>query len=217
MVKLLTKTIKHSNACYQNYRELVEFFLYSPLLKENVPINDPRNEAVISVCQFGTLEMLKYLVANGAQTHMQNDEAFCGACQFGFVEIMDYLLTSPEVSNPANVHAQDDSGFPSAAFGGQIPAMRYLFDKYVIPPAAQAKAFKFAFDKYYNHVLQYLIFDCDINMNLSGQDNLMAFLQEKEKHDSYEPTMKMLAQKKFYGKLNSNLPDKTHNIVKNKI
>jgi len=73
--------------------------------------------------EYEHLEVVKFLVENGANIHANNDLALCWAAENGYLEIVKYL-----VENGANIHANNDCALRWAAYKGHLEVVKYLIE-----------------------------------------------------------------------------------------
>lgn len=71
----------------------------------------------------GRLEIVKYLISKGANIHALDDMPLRRAAASGYLEIIKYLI-----ENGANIHAQDDEALKWIVGGGPLDAVEYLVD-----------------------------------------------------------------------------------------
>jgi len=69
----------------------------------------------------GHLEVVKYLVENGANIHAKDNWALCWAARNGHLKIVKYL-----VENGADIHADNNYAFCWAACNGHFEVVKYL-------------------------------------------------------------------------------------------
>ena len=72
----------------------------------------------------GYLEVVKYLLEQGADLHAQNDWAFQWAARNGRLEVVEYL-----VKHGANLHVDDDYALRWAAENGHLEMVKYLLEQ----------------------------------------------------------------------------------------
>lgn len=96
--------------------------------KATVRIQDDRGSTLLHIAAYhGRLEVVQYLVANGAQLNKQADNHWTplhGAACYGHFEVVRYL-----VSNGAQKEVQDDDGLTPlhlAALRGRLEIVKYL-------------------------------------------------------------------------------------------
>ena len=54
------------------------------------------------------------------------NDAFISGCESGHLDIVKYLLTSAELKKHADIHAKDDWGFRGACRDGRLEVIKYL-------------------------------------------------------------------------------------------
>jgi len=80
------------------------------------------NETLLSYsCKHGLIEVVKYLVENGANIHEPNNRALNRACQYGHLEIVKYLIESG-----ADVYAYNNISLDWAKMNDHEEIIRYI-------------------------------------------------------------------------------------------
>jgi hypothetical protein len=82
---------------------------------------DITNSNVVMASSFGHLDILKYLVANGADLHVADDWALIEAAEHDQPEIVEYLI-----ANGADVHAHNNEAFVRAEQHGHDAVLEIL-------------------------------------------------------------------------------------------
>jgi hypothetical protein len=72
---------------------------------------------------WGYLEVIKYLVENGADIHSCDDYALGCASYFGRLEVVKYLI-----DNGANIHGNDDASLRCASSNGHLEVVKFLLE-----------------------------------------------------------------------------------------
>ena len=75
----------------------------------------------------GNLELVKFLVENGADIHAKNDQAVSWACLNGHLEVVKYLS-----EKGTNVQAGDNAAFRFACTNGHFEVVKFLFSNFWI-------------------------------------------------------------------------------------
>jgi ankyrin repeat protein len=78
-------------------------------------------ELLIKAAKQGNLEVIKFLIENGANINIYDDLAFRVAAKNGHFEIIKFL-----VEKGANIHAVDDYPLRWAAKNGHTKVVNYL-------------------------------------------------------------------------------------------
>ena len=80
-----------------------------------------KDNALIEASSGGHLDIVKYLVENGADIHAENDYALIWASNYGHLEVVKYL-----VENGANIHAENDEALRTARWNEDLEVVKYL-------------------------------------------------------------------------------------------
>ena len=71
--------------------------------------------------KYGHLEVVKYLVSQGADIHANNERALRRACEEGHLDVVKYL-----VEQGANIHADNEYALHWASRKGHLEVVKYL-------------------------------------------------------------------------------------------
>lgn len=98
---------RFKKACVGNQLHIVEYFLTSKDLKQNVDIHLEDDYAFRVACKKGHLELVRFLLTSEklkerVNIHTQHELGLKKACEFGHLTVIEYLLFSPELSEHAN-------------------------------------------------------------------------------------------------------------------
>lgn len=125
------------------------------------------NNVFIQACEYGYLDVVKYLLTSTeltkhANIHAHDDAGFRWACENGHLDIVKYLLTSPELTEHADIHAYNDYGFRSACEYGHLDIVKYLLTSPELKEHADIHAknnggFQWACEPDHVHIIQYLL------------------------------------------------------------
>ena len=91
-------------------------------IKQDIHPND--YEALIDVVGFGNLELVKYLVSQGADIHLKDDFALIKSACHGHFELLKYF-----VEQGANIHTKDECALMWSAKHGHLEIVEYLVEK----------------------------------------------------------------------------------------
>ena len=103
------------------------------------------------------LDIIKYLVENGANIHTEKNYLLKAAAENGYLEIVKFL-----VEKGANIHAGDDYVLKSAAYNGHLEMVKYFVEKGANIHAHNDEALKWAAEKGHLEVVKYLNSKIDI-------------------------------------------------------
>ena len=109
------------------------------------------SEALIHASAHGYLSILKYLVEQGANIHIENDAALSWACQYGQLDVVKYL-----VRHGVNVNANNRDGLILAIIHGHLSIVKYLVENGANLSANNNEALRFAREKNQYHIIEYL-------------------------------------------------------------
>lgn len=191
----------------------------------NRNLNANQQQSVLSnACVQGEMDGIKYLITElGTNLHFNNEEPFRKACQFGQLEVVKYLLTSPDIAVHPNIDSSSkgtlagQSGLEGACNGGHLDIVKYLLTspdlkKHADLHADEDSPFKHACFKYRFDVVQYLVFEQNINFSDSIKQYLDEFVYrtpEKEAINFIENVKNMFQVRDFNKQLEDELsPDK---------
>jgi len=93
------------------------------LVENGANIHAKNDQALRNASYYGDLEIVKYLVKNGADIHVRNDEALRNACYKGQLEVVKYL-----VKNGADIHVRNDQALRWASYYGYFEIVKYLVE-----------------------------------------------------------------------------------------
>ena len=110
------------------YIEMVKFvrsvnktYWLSKKKKEELISFQDKDTGLRAASRYGYLEMVKYLVENGADIHARNDNALREASRYGHLDIVKYL-----VENGADIHALNDEALRMASYNGHLDIVKFL-------------------------------------------------------------------------------------------
>jgi len=109
-------------ACEGGYLSILEI-----LYKEAPSINEHNNAFMAVACEYGHLDIIKYLIlltAEGVDLTDPTNEYIARACRLGNLEIVQYLTESG--CNPANL---DELAIRVASGGNRPEVVKYLLSK----------------------------------------------------------------------------------------
>ena len=103
-------------AAYNDHLEIVKILL------ENADISI-LNTALIVVCKYGFLKIIKLLIDKGADIHANNDMVLRTAVGSGYLELVQLLL-----DNGADIHAHNDNALQRAICDGNLKIIKLLLE-----------------------------------------------------------------------------------------
>ncbi len=90
------------------------------IIEQGADIHIDDDEA-LKLASRGHLDVVKYLLEQGADIHIDDDFPLIEASAYGYLEVVKYL-----VSQGANIHAQDDDAMIIAIIRGHLEIVKYL-------------------------------------------------------------------------------------------
>jgi ankyrin repeat protein len=120
------------------------------LVQNGANVNN--NSALRWAAYNGHLEIVKFLLENGANVHAWNDSALRSAAENGHLEIVEFL-----VQNGANVHANNNSALRWAAIYGHLEVVKFLLEDVANVHALKDSALRFAAEHGHLEVVKYLV------------------------------------------------------------
>ena len=91
------------------------------ILVKEIGVHANDNIALKCASRYNRLEIVKFLVKNGADIHAQNDYALSTAIYHGYLEIVKFL-----VKNGANIHVNSDDGLRLASQIDNVELTKFL-------------------------------------------------------------------------------------------
>jgi ankyrin repeat protein len=99
--------------------------LVKELLAKGANINAKDDQALIYASSNDHLDVVEYLISKGANIHANDDEALGLASFKGYLNVVKYLI-----SKGADIHANNDRALRWASVNGQLDIIKYLVSKY---------------------------------------------------------------------------------------
>ena len=93
------------------------------LIENGADIHAQEDQCFINACTAGNLDIAEFLIENEADIHAQDDEAFIQTCLTGYLQIVQFLI-----ENEADIHAQEDQGFINACSSGILEVVEFLIE-----------------------------------------------------------------------------------------
>ena len=94
------------------------------LIENGADVHADNDVALSCSAEMGHLEVVKYLIENGADIHACNGCALRCSARRGHVDIVKYLI-----ENGANIHAWDEYALRSSANNGHFEVVKYLIEQ----------------------------------------------------------------------------------------
>jgi ankyrin repeat protein len=129
---------------------------------------------LIRASKKGHLEVVKYLLANGANVNANSDDALRSASNRGHLEVVRYL-----VEHGANVNALDDDPLAEASDNGHLEVVKYLVENGANVNALNDMALFFASEEGHLEVVKYLV---ENGANVNADNNEALRVAEKNGH-----------------------------------
>ena len=218
-------------ACIGGDLMTVDYLLTSPELVANgIPlanINHDSDESFRVCCSRGHLDIVKYLLTSPKLTkysnlHAVQDFGFRFACHNGNLEIVEYLTTSPDIipHGYPDIHTNDNFGLLTSALNGYFDITTFLLTSpeltavgHTLPSVhfENDKLFKFACNSQNNDLVDYLIFERNIQIT----ENIHSYLIEK--CPISEVVWNKFSKRELNNALDQHLPQKSTNNQTRKI
>lgn len=171
------------SACSNGHLAVVDYFLTSPDLQEHADIHACLDWALNTAAQQGELEIVKYLLTSPklkdkSYIHADDDQAFFSACSRGHLAIVDYLLHSPDLKEHANIKLYDN--LRATVSNGHLELLKFFLESPKLKTKIDVHAendviFICACQFPHKHIMQYLIFDLNIDIN----ENINRYLTQE--------------------------------------
>ena len=130
-------------ACLYGQLEVVRY------LSEHYNVNN--NNSVVIASSNGYIEIVKYLVENGADIHIFNNFALIQSSRYGYIEIVKYL-----VENGADIYAANNFALRLASKEGHIEVVKYLVENGANIYAENQGALRWAQNQGHTEIVNYL-------------------------------------------------------------
>jgi len=171
MVAINNRNVTDDN-CYYLYTAVEggNLEVVKYLVSQGADIRTGDDSSVKSACWNGRLEILKYLVSRGADIHAGNDSSVRQASIKGHLEVVKYL-----VSQGADIHAGNTVEWASQK--GHLEVVKYLVDMGADIHSNDDHAVRYASAQGHLEVIKYLVSQCaDIH---AGDDHAVRCASEK--------------------------------------
>ena len=121
---------------YFSSRDIFAFYDYGTLVYEVEPVGEVYEEQgylkkykahALNMKLLGDkwdLNVIEYLIENGADIHIEDDFALRHAAENGQLKIVKYFI-----KNEADIHAHNDFALRHAAHNGHLEVVKYLLEK----------------------------------------------------------------------------------------
>jgi ankyrin repeat protein len=193
------------------------------------------NDLLRISANMGCVEIVEYLVENGADIHAENDVALRGAAFYGNLEVVKYLT-----EHGANIHVDNEYALRSSYWKLSLNVFKYLIEqganihvnnewplrigvqsgdinivKYLIEHGADLytnsdEPLKMSSANGHLAIVNYLVVDCDMEIN----ENTLIYLQE----NNCIETIRIINNRDLRKQLESNLNNHiVNNSCRNKI
>ena len=122
------------------------------LIDNGANLHDENDCALRFSAEHGHLSIVKYLIENGADIHANDDYALKLSAQCGYLNVVEYLI-----ENGANIHAGNDYPLRWSAYDGHLDVVKYLMEKGADIHAANDFALLLSASRGHLHIVKYLI------------------------------------------------------------
>lgn len=160
------------SACSNGHLAVVDYFLTSPDLKEHSDIHACLDWALSTAARAGNLNIVKYLLTSPKLTehsdiHADDEFTLQMACAEGGLEIVEYLLTSHELSDWAKIRPDH---LRVVAANGHLDIIKFFLESPKLKSNLNIHEendiiFIEASKAEQAHLIQYLIFELNIDIN----------------------------------------------------
>jgi hypothetical protein len=161
--------VTFSLACKNGSIHIAELLLNSPEFKLNADINSENGEGLIKASENDDLEMVKYLTSHpnfDPKVAMPDDAALFSACLKGNVDIIDYFYSLPQLKERFDSLTNHNFFMLTACEHGQTEVVKYFLTSPYLKESFINydinKAFKIACDNNQSTVIEYFIFEYNI-------------------------------------------------------
>ena len=113
---------------------------------------EKENSALKSASEHGNLEVVKYLVEQGADIHEEDDMVLQLASENGHRKVVEYLI-----EKGANIHANNDWALMVASRDGHLDVVEYLVESGADIHAREDEALEWASENGHLDVVEYLV------------------------------------------------------------
>lgn len=153
--------------------------------------------SLIDACCLGRLERVKFLINKmNVDINFNDDQPFREACRSKSYDIVQYLLTSNELKKHAQINncpSDAVNGLTYACVNGDLNLVKYLLSSPDLKEHADIhhnndSAFKLAFYREHDAVLEYLIF----NQTIEYTDDIKKHLSEVVTYSGKETYQKQV-------------------------
>lgn len=177
-------------ACIFGHIKIVEYLLSSKELKEHAEIDYRKNIAIMKACKHGHLDIVKYLLESPklkkhANIHItvsdMEDYPFMLAAEYNQDEIVKYLMELKDKNKP-DIKSSEYGVVKEYLLKGNLEMFKYIVEKEKIDIHLDNDyCFKFAVERKHYQILNYLIFDLNININSEIENHLIKNKEEEIK------------------------------------
>ena len=133
------------------------------LVDNGADIYSGNNSPLMNAVGNGRLEIIKYLVEKGVNIHARNDDALAEASKKGHLEIVKYLI-----KNGADIHTKNDCALIWASLKNNFEIVKYLVEKGANIHAKNDEALKYASACGYFDIVKYLV---EKGANINAKNN----------------------------------------------
>jgi ankyrin repeat protein len=156
------------DACVSGDINTVKYLLCSPELEERADINFDSCDGLFFAVINNHIELVKFLLTSSElskhadMSKKSSNDSFVAACSNGHIEILNFFLKTDKVRKQINMD-RVEQGLEFACQNSKLDIIKYLLDfPGLRMKANQDNAFRKAYDWGKIDVIQYLIFDLNI-------------------------------------------------------
>jgi ankyrin repeat protein len=168
-------------ACINGDLEKIKYLLTSSYLKKHAQISHNNYQGFFEACERGSLDIVKYLLTSPelkehADIHAKEDYIINLAVNYEYTDIINYLLFSSDLQEHADINGDNCEAIYSACYNGSFDLVKWFLNDNRLKekthlPNSLAKAVKGCLEMEQTKILEYLIFD--INIEKSNEIELV--------------------------------------------
>lgn len=202
-------------ACIFGHISIVKYLLTAKELKEHAQIDFQNNIAIMKACKHGHLNIVKYLLQSPklkkhANIHItvsdMEDYPFMLAAEYNQDEIVKYLLKLKNKNKPS-IKSTEYGVVKEYLLKGNLEMFKYIIEKENIDIHLDNDyCFKFAVERKHYSIINYLIFELDINIT----NEIKNYLKEQKETEIEE----MINKRELNKTLSKKLSIKNTNEIK---
>lgn len=138
-------------------------------------LNSSCHRPLIQAIIFNHIEIVKYLICNGADVNLDDFRAFNEACMYSNLEIVKYIFEECVTDKYTCIHVYNDATLIACVRLGRLRIVKYLVEKGADINANDYMPFKLACKYGYIEIAKYLLSQCgdDVDVYIHLIDRYM--------------------------------------------